>query len=217
MGSEDEVLSYASRFVQYYGENAKYLERPCAFAERVGIDQLRSVLVEDSTGEAGRGVDGARDGEGRTSPVGRHGAKPLGSALGRSRRCRCHRPRRRPGLGTSAADPRRRPRRVVDRVGARQRQRRGYQGRLRPAALAGDPHPTGAGRPCRCGRGGPAGWGYRGSLRLFGRAAVVVRRGERLELSLMGEQSFVVTVDGSATAAAFSTTNWPALEADGEG
>lgn len=48
----------------------------------------------------------------------------------------------------------------------------------------------------------PAGWGYRGSLRLFGRAAVIVRKGEGLELSLTGGQSFVVTVDGAVTAAA---------------
>ncbi|MHB8295612.1 MAG: hypothetical protein ACYDH5_13515, partial [Acidimicrobiales bacterium] len=48
----------------------------------------------------------------------------------------------------------------------------------------------------------PIGWGYRGSLRLFGRAAVIVRKGEGLELSLIGGQSFVVTVDGAGTAAA---------------
>ena len=48
----------------------------------------------------------------------------------------------------------------------------------------------------------PAGWNYRGSLRIFGRAAVIVHRGEGLELSLTGRQSFVVTVDDAATAAA---------------
>jgi hypothetical protein len=46
------------------------------------------------------------------------------------------------------------------------------------------------------------GWGYRGSLRLAGRAAWVVRRGEALELRLTDSRAFAVTVDGAADAAA---------------
>jgi hypothetical protein len=46
------------------------------------------------------------------------------------------------------------------------------------------------------------GWGYRGSLRLAGRAAWVVRRGEALELRLTNSRAFAVTVDGAADAAA---------------
>ena len=46
------------------------------------------------------------------------------------------------------------------------------------------------------------GWGYRGSLRLAGRAAWVVRRGEALELRLAGDRTFAVTVDGAVEAAA---------------
>jgi Domain of unknown function (DUF1648) len=46
------------------------------------------------------------------------------------------------------------------------------------------------------------GWGYRGSLRLAGRAAWVVRRGEALELRLAGDRAFAVTVDGAVEAAA---------------
>jgi hypothetical protein len=46
------------------------------------------------------------------------------------------------------------------------------------------------------------GWGYRGSLRLAGRAAWVVRRGEALELRLTDSRAFAVTVDGATDAAA---------------
>src|SRR5205814_476533 len=46
------------------------------------------------------------------------------------------------------------------------------------------------------------GWGYRGSLRLFRRAAWVVRRGDGLKLNLRDGKVFVVTVDGASEAAA---------------
>jgi hypothetical protein len=39
------------------------------------------------------------------------------------------------------------------------------------------------------------GWGYRGSLRLMRRAALVTRRGDALELELSGRRHFIVTVD----------------------
>ena len=38
------------RFIQFYRENAKYLERTFAFVERIGIDRLRQLLVDDSDG-----------------------------------------------------------------------------------------------------------------------------------------------------------------------
>ena len=50
----DEVLKYMGRFIQYYRENAKYLERTHAFVERIGIDRIRDVVVEDSEGIAER-------------------------------------------------------------------------------------------------------------------------------------------------------------------
>ena len=46
------------------------------------------------------------------------------------------------------------------------------------------------------------GWGYRGSLKILHRAAVVTRRGDALELQLTGERRFVVTVDEPAAFAA---------------
>jgi nitrite reductase (NADH) large subunit len=48
--THDEVLLYMGRFIQYYREHGKYLERSYGFLERVGIDTLRTILVEDSLG-----------------------------------------------------------------------------------------------------------------------------------------------------------------------
>ena len=45
-----QVLIYMGRFIQYYRENAKYLERTYGFAERVGIEHLRAVLIDDTEG-----------------------------------------------------------------------------------------------------------------------------------------------------------------------
>jgi nitrite reductase (NADH) large subunit len=50
--SHDAVLKYMGRFIQYYRENAKYLERTHGFVTRVGIDKVRAVVVEDSEGIA---------------------------------------------------------------------------------------------------------------------------------------------------------------------
>jgi nitrite reductase (NADH) large subunit len=48
VGTHDEVLRISGRFIQYYRENAKYLERTYAFVERLGIEKLRAVVVHDS-------------------------------------------------------------------------------------------------------------------------------------------------------------------------
>ena len=48
--SEDNVMKYLGRFVQYYRENAKYLERTYGFVERVGISKIRAIVVDDSEG-----------------------------------------------------------------------------------------------------------------------------------------------------------------------
>jgi hypothetical protein len=45
------------------------------------------------------------------------------------------------------------------------------------------------------------GWGYRGGLRLFGKAAVVLRAGDALLLDVRGGRQFAVTVDDAETAA----------------
>jgi nitrite reductase (NADH) large subunit len=48
--SHEEVLRLTGRFMQYYRENGKYLERTYDFVERLGIERLRSVLLDDSEG-----------------------------------------------------------------------------------------------------------------------------------------------------------------------
>jgi nitrite reductase (NADH) large subunit len=52
--SHEAVIQYMSRFIQYYRENAKYLERTYGFLQRVGIEKIRAVVVEDSEGIAER-------------------------------------------------------------------------------------------------------------------------------------------------------------------
>lgn len=54
VNTHDDVLLYMGRFMQYYRENAKYLERTYDFVERLGIDHMRRVLVEDSEGICAR-------------------------------------------------------------------------------------------------------------------------------------------------------------------
>jgi nitrite reductase (NADH) large subunit len=55
---QDDVLLYTGRFIQFYRENAKYKERTYTFVERLGIERIRSVVVEDSEGLAA-GLDAA--------------------------------------------------------------------------------------------------------------------------------------------------------------
>jgi nitrite reductase (NADH) large subunit len=50
--SEDDVLLYTGRFTQFYRENAKYKERTYTFVDRIGIERIRAVVVDDSEGIA---------------------------------------------------------------------------------------------------------------------------------------------------------------------
>jgi nitrite reductase (NADH) large subunit len=52
--TQDDVLLYMGRFMQYYREHGKYLERSYGFVERVGIETLRKILVDDSLGICAR-------------------------------------------------------------------------------------------------------------------------------------------------------------------
>jgi nitrite reductase (NADH) large subunit len=52
--SHADVLTFMGRFIQYYREHAKYLERSYGFVERIGIARLRDVLVHDSEGICAR-------------------------------------------------------------------------------------------------------------------------------------------------------------------
>jgi nitrite reductase (NADH) large subunit len=50
--SSEEVMVLTGRFLQYYRENANWLERTYAWVPRVGIEKIRAVVVEDSDGIA---------------------------------------------------------------------------------------------------------------------------------------------------------------------
>jgi nitrite reductase (NADH) large subunit len=52
VGSHDEVLGLGGRFMQWYRENAKYKERTYTFVERMGIERVRAVVVDDADGIA---------------------------------------------------------------------------------------------------------------------------------------------------------------------
>ena len=51
---EDAVMRIAGRFMQYYREDAKYKERTYTWVERVGIERIRAVVVDDSEGIGAR-------------------------------------------------------------------------------------------------------------------------------------------------------------------
>jgi nitrite reductase (NADH) large subunit len=48
--THDEVLQVMGRFMQYYRERARYLERTYDFVERVGLGELQRLLVDDAEG-----------------------------------------------------------------------------------------------------------------------------------------------------------------------
>lgn len=52
--THDEVLKLMGRFMQYYRENARYTERTYTFVERIGIERIRAIVVDDAEGEAAR-------------------------------------------------------------------------------------------------------------------------------------------------------------------
>ncbi|HEY6422176.1 MAG TPA: nitrite reductase large subunit NirB [Pseudonocardiaceae bacterium] len=52
--SRDEVLTLAGRFMQYYRENARWLERSYDFVPRIGVAELQAIVVQDRDGIAGR-------------------------------------------------------------------------------------------------------------------------------------------------------------------
>jgi len=54
VSTHDDVLKFMGRFMQYYREHGKYLERTYHFVERVTIEKLRMILVDDSEGICAR-------------------------------------------------------------------------------------------------------------------------------------------------------------------
>ncbi len=54
VGTHEEALTLIGRFMQFYRENARYMERTPAFVERLGIEHIRDVVVNDTEGIAAR-------------------------------------------------------------------------------------------------------------------------------------------------------------------
>ncbi|WP_111765566.1 nitrite reductase large subunit NirB [Nakamurella deserti] len=50
--SHDEVMTLIGRFMQYYRENAKWLERTYSFVPRIGLEKIRGIVVDDTEGLA---------------------------------------------------------------------------------------------------------------------------------------------------------------------
>jgi nitrite reductase (NADH) large subunit len=64
----DEVITLTGRFLQYYRENANWLERTYKFVPRIGIEMIRAIVVGDTEGIAAdldarmqKSVDAYRD------------------------------------------------------------------------------------------------------------------------------------------------------------
>ncbi|MGI8595496.1 MAG: nitrite reductase large subunit NirB [Solirubrobacteraceae bacterium] len=56
----DEAMRICGRFLQYYRENAKWLERTYTFCERIGLEELQALVVEDRDG-IGERLDAAME------------------------------------------------------------------------------------------------------------------------------------------------------------
>jgi nitrite reductase (NADH) large subunit len=50
VASHDEALLIIGRFMQYYREQGKYLERTYDFLERISVERLKAILLDDSEG-----------------------------------------------------------------------------------------------------------------------------------------------------------------------
>ena len=57
---EDAVMHMIGRYMQYYRENAKYKERTHSFMERIGLERVKAVVVDDIDG-IGAALDAAMD------------------------------------------------------------------------------------------------------------------------------------------------------------
>ncbi|WP_206330790.1 nitrite reductase large subunit NirB [Modestobacter sp. KNN46-3] len=71
------VMELSGRFIQYYRENANWLERTYDFVPRVGLEQIRAVLLEGSAevlAELDAGLQRSIDAY--TDPWGQDGARP---------------------------------------------------------------------------------------------------------------------------------------------
>jgi nitrite reductase (NADH) large subunit len=77
VSSPAEVLTLTGRFLQYYRENANWLERTYDFVPRIGLDTIKQVLLEDSEGileDLDAGIQRSIDAY--TDPWGQDGREP---------------------------------------------------------------------------------------------------------------------------------------------
>lgn len=49
VATDQEVIDFISSFLQFYREDARYLERTSHWVERVGLDHIKKVLADDET------------------------------------------------------------------------------------------------------------------------------------------------------------------------
>jgi nitrite reductase (NADH) large subunit len=56
----EQAIRISGRFIQYYRETARYKERTYTFLERIGIERVRAIIVDDSEGMAAA-LDAAMD------------------------------------------------------------------------------------------------------------------------------------------------------------
>lgn len=54
VSSQEEALGVAATFLQYYRENAEYLERTYGFVERVGLAEIARAVLDEESGEPAR-------------------------------------------------------------------------------------------------------------------------------------------------------------------
>ncbi len=77
VGSHAEVLTITGRFMQYYRENARWLERTYDFVPRIGLEELRAIVVDDRDGIAARlGAEMARSIDAYVEPWQTEAAEP---------------------------------------------------------------------------------------------------------------------------------------------
>ena len=84
-----QVITLTGRFLQYYRENANWLERTYAWVPRVGIEKIRAVVVDDAEGIAADLDATCRSRSTPTSIRGSNGRKPVTPG---SSAPRCHYP-----------------------------------------------------------------------------------------------------------------------------
>lgn len=75
--SPEAVLQLVGRFIQYYREQANWLERTYDFVPRIGVERLRAVLLDDADGIAAdldAGIQRSIDAY--TDPWGQDGGSP---------------------------------------------------------------------------------------------------------------------------------------------